>query len=401
MKPQPHNPLAVLRQSLRRGGRRLLLAALLLAAPVAVARADDLKINGLWYNDVQVLDITAGKIYYNTRTGEERSNDLASLGGMKLTTYPEVEQFFTAIEGKDDKAALAAVSKLQTKAREKWLQHWALAYKAIMLDRTGDPVRAVQAYLQAVEQKVDPALLAAAPMQSLPQASDGQKRDLADRLEKALKRADGVAATNIKKMLELVQVAAPEAAAPATAGSAAAAGGETAAATPGNASEPTTTPSAAPAMLANLAGVGAPQVGEALQSVVPISRQVDPRDPINLAIAAGKFDEANTQVDRMLAGKTQKLSENMYQKGLVLMYQAQAKGNDPRQLKDAALMFMRVAIYFSRSAFAGPALLEAGYIHQQLGMDDEALKLLDKAENMLDEELEPELWQRLHKLKAG
>lgn len=56
---------------------------------------------------------------------------------------------------------------------------------------------------------------------------------------------------------------------------------------------------------------------------------------------------------------------------------------------------MRVVIHYPKSRYAPLALLEAGYIHAQIGQDDQAAKLYAEAADAITPEDYPEYHPRL------
>jgi len=74
--------------------------------------------------------------------------------------------------------------------------------------------------------------------------------------------------------------------------------------------------------------------------------------------------------------------------------------NDQKLYKDAGLSFMRIAIYFPRSSYKGPALLEAGVVHKKIGRDDLATKLWQKAQIEIDDQTDPTMAKRLEQVLA-
>lgn len=355
----------------------------------AVVRADAVKVNGFWYENVQIQEIVDGKLYY-LKNDAESSVAMSKVGGMKITTYPAVEALFNALEKKDDKAALKAAKGVFSKARESWLKQWAAAYEVLLLDRTGDPVRAVQKYLWLVSQKADDSLLTAAPMSSLGKASAGQKADMAKRIEKAQRRAKGVAAENLKLMLAAVKAEKADAKSGATASSGSGTGSQ---------STPVPAERAAPVALAGAGGAAVAEPGQAIKSVVPLSRFLDANEAITKLLAAGKFQDALDAANVQLGGKTRFMAQNLYQKGVAQMYLAE-KSNDTKMFKNAGLSFARVLAYYDKSSYAGPAALELAYVSMKIGDQKMAARQLQRAQNNMDEESEPELWGRLETLMA-
>ena len=63
---------------------------------------------------------------------------------------------------------------------------------------------------------------------------------------------------------------------------------------------------------------------------------------------------------------------------------------------------MRVVIHYPRNTtWVGPALIEAGAVHDKIGRRDIAMGLWDRARNMINPDDDPVLMARLEKLIAG
>lgn len=397
-----HTPPSMLnaRASTNRGSLVIFAAMMLPMFLSALLHADQVKVDGFWVPNVQVQSIADGQIVFLTDGGAERRYPLGKLQGMKLDSYPDMAAVYDAIEKKDNEGALRAALRVSGAVREPWLRTHANWLKAVFYDATGKPVEAAVAYLELVNAKADAWYLTNVSFPSLAKASDGQKRDLAARFNRALGElpADSPVAPVIKQMLELVYVA-PAAAAPAagTAGF----GGD--AASNGTAPAPAAQPAspAAPAASTPAASVipGA-NAGQAISSVVPISRYMEADDDITAMVAKGEFAKALEEINRRLAGNERRMGLRLYQKGICQLYLAEAAQNES-QYKDAAISFMRVVIYFSKSSFAGPSLMEAAYAHEKTGQPEIAMRLYQKARLMIDPDSEPELNERLEKLIGG
>ncbi|MCC6580464.1 MAG: hypothetical protein IT440_08480 [Phycisphaeraceae bacterium] len=367
--------------------------ALALCLPLltgAAALADEIKFNGFWIKDVEIQTIAEGKVIYTSR-GSEVRQPLTRLEGMRMATYPAVGETFDALDKKDDEAALRAISQIVDRAREKWLVNWARSVKVMLLDRLRKPVESVGEYLRLVSDGAEASLLGAPPMTSLAAATAGQKQQMSQRLQQALDgSAKGtVAAPLIQKMLQLLATPADDP------GSASSSGDNVAEATPAPAASPaTTTVTAAPAPGSAAAPLAIAKTAEPLTSAIPLSSALDAQDEITRMLAQGKYREALDAANQRLAGNDTRLAMRLYQKGVAQLYLAEKSG-DRKDYLDAAISFMRSQVYFPKSSFAGPCLIEAGCCHQKAGLNADAARLWRQAQLIVDADTDPSMAARL------
>jgi tetratricopeptide (TPR) repeat protein len=101
--------------------------------------------------------------------------------------------------------------------------------------------------------------------------------------------------------------------------------------------------------------------------------------PIVNALTNAQFDQAIAQANTALEqGKPR--ARTFYLRGIAQL--ALYKQSDSsKRLKEAGLSFMRAVIYFehTQSSFIAPSLTEAGYVHAQLGQEDQARSLYEQA----------------------
>ena len=333
--------------------------SLVWAWPPAAVLADSVKLGGFWIDDVTVREIVYGKIVYATATGSERVQPLAKLQGLKLTAFPDSVPGQAALDAKDYEQVLARFAEIARQARRPWVRHWALSHEIAALDQLGRPTEAVEAYLQLVREQADPHFLATPPLDSLRQATDQKKKDLAENLKRVRKKlAKGSAREPFAKMIAMLEPGQPDDA---------------------------VTDQDAPG----------PEV-----PALPVAAALAESDPITKLLQARQFDQALAETARRLRGKEPHLSMRLYQQGLAQLYLAQ-QSDDRRLYLDAGLSFMRVAICFRKSIYTGPALLEAGVVHEKIGRHELALKLWRKAQLEIDPEADPVLAQRLAAMLAG
>ena len=349
------------------------LAALLLPGwslwPTAVY-ADSIKLGGFWFDRVTVQEIVDGKIVY-TVSGTERVQPLSKVQGLKLTAFADSVAGQVALDAKEYQQVLARFGAIASQARRPWVRHWALWHKVAALDHLDRPIEAVEAYLQLVREQADPYFLATPPLKSLPAAAPARKKDLAQRLARAGRTwAKGRAQEPFEKMLARLKANGTEA--------------------------------HAPSESANAVDALTPGAADSAQQVpaVPLSSVLDGDDPITQLLRTGQFDQALAQAAQRLARNEPRLALRLYQQGLAQLHLAR-QSEDQRLYKDAGLSFMRVAIYFRTSRYTGPALVEAGLVHEQIGRHELALKLWRKAQVEIDPDTDPLMAERLAAMLGG
>ncbi len=339
----------------------VMLVVLLWLPTMVSAQADAVKLSGMWIEPVTVVSIRNGLIEYETDQGVRISRSLDLLEGLKLERYPVLSSAQEALDRGDDKTAAIMLKQVIEQAHEDWLEHYAASQLVGALERLDKAEAAVQVYIEQMMDNADLVYLLDPPVDGLARA-DAAERLRAIELINAVKGSlDEQRAGLLQKLLDAAGQ--PEAVvAPATTGE------ETPA---GTADE---------------------------QSGFPISTSAPPGSIVNF-YRMGQLDRALIAVDEALSqpGRT---SSELYLKGMIQLTIAE-QTNDADGYKSAGLSFMRVVTYFPRSAVAGPAWLEAGYVHEKIGRPDIALKLYRRAQPLIDEKEDPACYRRLTKLLAG
>ena len=353
-----HRPVGDRWQRPRRG--RSLLPVAVLAVCSAGALADSVKLGGFWFNDVKARDVIDGKLVYIAPDGTERIRPLADLQGLKLTAFSESEAAYEALEAEDHEQALESFAAIAAKTRRPWVKHWALWHKVIALDKLDRPVEAVEAYLKLVRGKADRHFLANPPLASLQAAPDARRKDIASRL-RGVRRTltKGAAREPLERMLELLEAE----------------------------RKPND---------AELAAVDSTEAGSAVVTTIAL----DAADPVTRLLHEGRFEEALAETTTRLGGKEPRMAMRLYQRGLAQL-QLALPSDDRRLYLDAGLSFMRVAVYFPKSSYAGPALVEAGVVHEKIGRHKLAVKLWRKAHVEIDPDTDPAVAERLVKMLSG
>jgi hypothetical protein len=123
-------------------------------------------------------------------------------------------------------------------------------------------------------------------------------------------------------------------------------------------------------------------------------------NPVMPKLQAGLFADASKDLQAQLEVEQTRLADRLFLLGVAELGVADRSGRESDYL-DAALSFMKVAIYYPSSNLAAPALLEAGYAHRKAGLDERAEKLIDEGRGQLDEEAEPAYARWLSELSTG
>ncbi len=345
------------------------------------AGADSLKIAGSWLNDVTIQSVKDGQLIYVSPTGAEVEKSLAEIEGIKLTGQADLEAAQKAADAGDVKGANSSYQKALTVARHPWLKRWISSQLMAFNEANHQPVEAVDAYLAlAKDEKSESFFFAKPPVKSLAAASTEQKAEIRKRLTEAKEAVTGKEASDgLAKMIEAVGAQAASASTP----------------SPTNSTSSNETPPGAS--------------GPAPASVIPLPKALPENDPVAELLRAGKFEEALAEVNKKLdepvpVGQAPQTSRQLYERGIAQFNLAE-KASGPAQENlylDAGLSFMRVVIHFPRNTtWVGPALIEAGAVHDKIGRRDIAMGLWDRARNMINPDDDPALMARLEKLIAG
>ena len=368
----------------RRWGVAIAMAGLALMCVPATLLADAVKVNRFWIDNVVVQDISDGSIIYTNNLGSEIIKPLEEVGGIRMTDIPELEKALEEMEKQNWQAAERSLRAAARKARADWLQNYIAFQLMRTQDQQGDLDAAVQAYLALDRQRVDDYYLKHPPLTAAanPSADEGALAKAAQRLEQNLPRMRGVGAQGGAQIMGILQQRLNPGGA--TPGQAPAAGG-------GNATPAQPGTSAMPGQQ--------PASGE---SAIVMSRMLtreSANDPVTQLLRQGKFQEALDMSEKILGGQVNQMGMRLYQQGLAQLGLADQTG-DADLYKDAGISFIRVVIYYPGGAMTPASLMEAAYVHEKIGREDLAGDMYQQASLRIDEEDEPELYQRLMKLRG-
>jgi len=333
-------------------------AAGLCLALAGLAQADAIRIEGFEIPNIRVEEIANGQLLYTTATGAEVRQPLDRIQSLKLDAHPQLERAIALqAEGKH-KEALQQLRDIRTPVQ--WVRHWVNARIVETATAAGDSEAAITAYLDLIQTRADAIYLQNVPVQALAKADDQTRARLVNRIQASLdaQPARSPAIPLLRQLLDTAKVDAAE----------------------------------------------LKEMAEEKPPAVTLPTNMRKTEPAARLLEQGAFEEALKATEESLrvpGGTDMKL----YLRGLAqlkLAEQAEAdQGLEASQklYKDAGLSFMRTVIYFPRSPYVGPALIEAGYVHAKIGRPDIASKLYDEALPLIDEETNPGLAQRLDEFR--
>lgn len=341
----------------RTGGRRccsgpwLLLAAALLTLGVAApAQGDSIKLSGFWHDDLSIETVVDGHIVYRTAGGRRSERALAEVEGLKLEAHPALATAEEAREAAEHAEAARHYRRLFERDEvEPWLAAYVRTRLVPTLDALDEPVEAMEEYVALIESGAIESYLVEPPTRSLRGADAEQRQRIGELVDSVIDDADPATRAALERLREQ------------------------AARDPGE------------------AGV---EMDEGAAVVLPAT--IDD-DAATAALRRGEFDAALEAAEQTLSTGGG-LARGLYQKGLAQRARAEAEG-DEALLKSAGLSFMRVIVYFPRSGYVGPALVEAGHVHAELGREDLAASLYDRARLRIDADDDPAYHQRLARLR--
>ena len=325
------------------------------------ARADQVMIREVWIPNAQVQGVISGHLIYTIAGRAKIEQPLSKVQGIKLDAHPELGQAEDAIRDQKPAEAISRLEHVRRQSRQPWLREWITARLMWVANQHGRTEVAIKAYVDLIQMDTELFYLQQPPRESIARAGDDERKQIVDRLSGVARQARGKVRKQIDEILAMVK-AIPSPA-------------EFAADRPADAVRHET--SKAP-----------PE-----HSKVVLTRAIDNGDPITQLLRRGAFEKALEAAHQELK-HARKLAMRLYQQGTAQLNLGE-KRDDPELYKDAGLSFMRVVVHFPSSRYAGPALLEAGRVHQKIGRLDLAASLYNRAGLAFDAQEEPELAVRL------
>jgi hypothetical protein len=353
-----------------------LMGTFMLAFPIF---ADQIVISGIAQPGVEFFKIENGGIVYLTAAGTEVNAPLSQVDGVCVDRVPQLEQGDKALAaGEAAKAVTLYQQAMRQAGNVPWLQQWIAHRLVAAQDTAGQGAAALETYATLVTGGADAALVADPPIASVSALSDAEKQRLLPVIERLRRNAP----ESLKESIEqLAQAVAPTGAGP---------GPSQDPQSPAGATTPTPASSS----------TSAPRIA-AGESAVRLPAQLLVSDnPVMPKLQAGLFADASKDLQAQLEVEQTRLADRLFLLGVAELGVADRSGRESDYL-DAALSFMKVAIYYPSSNLAAPALLEAGYAHRKAGLDERAEKLIDEGRGQLDEEAEPAYARWLSELSTG
>ncbi len=345
------------------------IAHLVLGVPShPTAQADEIKLGGFWIKDVSIQAIENDHVVYYNRVGTEFARPLETVQGIRIEAYPQLRQAEEAIANGNYRQAQETLLKAYSKARSSWLKQWVGHLLVGVYDHLGMAREAVDLFLRLAREGAPLFYLSHPPIESLLQLENGVKVNLRKQIRLTIEYMTGrPEAGFLEQWLQRIDL--------------------------------DNTPVKVE-LGHNGDGNDTPESGvetAVVQPRVTLARALDIADPITVLLANNQFEQALSQVNALIAKDNRNLSARLYQRGLAQMGLALASDDQDHYL-DAGLSFMRVVAYFPFSSYAGPSLVEAGWIHSKIGQAEIAERLYARAAPMIENQEDPRYAARLQQL---
>jgi len=320
------------------------------------AAQDAVKLSGFWIEPVEVVDVRTGLVRYTNAQGITLERPFADLEGLKLERSPSLSEAEVArLEG-NPQSADELYQRAASRAKADWVR-WYAGMRRVealsALDRAGP---AVDVYLELIVTGAGMTYVAMPPVGVVGSADVPERGRIKALIGSVIGTLDPERAALLKQLDDA-------------------------------AGDPPT--GVSDDVSVSLSQPDSSSGGPALSGSVP------PSSIVNL-YRAGRYDRALDAVDEALTQPGRTASE-LYLKGMCQFAIAE-KAADPDGYKSAGLSFMRVLTYYPRSAVAGPAYLEAGWVHHKIGRPAIAAKMLTQARVLIDPKDDPAGYARLNRL---
>ena len=366
----------------------LCVVATLLAPPTS---ADQVRVNGIWQPQVEIVSVGDGRIQYVTSTGTDIELPLNQVEGLRLDKYPDYAEAVDLLNDGKAAEAVPLLTSVRRAARgsDAWVANDAGMKLAAAQDAAGNAAAAVEAYVELVNAKAPPAYLAAPPVTSVAALAPADRARLEPVVARALREVDRDSRPQVQVLMDTVREGAAAAAELPAAGTP----------TPGTPTTPGlggASGGSSGVTSGGAAGIGATAGPYPDNPDNPIPERVGRSELADL-VAAGKYREAVTMAEGLM--KSLPRAETIFLKAKAELALAE-QSRDDKLYKDAALDFMRVVIYFPEP-YGGPSLVEVAYIHEKLGLTEKAAELYEAAGRALDTEAEPRYAQRYQRLTGN
>ncbi|MEM6750096.1 MAG: hypothetical protein AAF612_06460 [Planctomycetota bacterium] len=310
-----------------------------------------------------------GEIVYRDDRGRPARRSAAELVEIALDEHPGFAEAGALMGEGDARAAEAKLRAELGRAVRPWAE--ALLRRRLVRAReaAGRHAAAVESYLALAQLTSDPYLLGAPPLTSARALEASLRRRYAPAAERLAGDKPERAAAPLSALARALRGEAPAAA-------------------------ETPSPDRDEAQDAPRAAPAGPQA-------VLLPSSIDTGAELPALILAGRFEEAAALGERRVE-RGDRPARSLFLLGAARLGVAERSRLREDFLR-ASIPLLRVAIHFGPSGepLAGPALVEAGYIHQRLGRLDQAKTLYDLAAPRLDAARDPAYTDRLRRLQAS
>ncbi|MEM8781429.1 MAG: hypothetical protein AAGE65_01115 [Planctomycetota bacterium] len=354
----------------RKAGVRLRHAAFAVAWVCgSLAVADQITLDGIAVPGIEIVGIRDGHLVYLV-AGAERMSPLEEVTNLRIDAHPTYTQAVNFLEAGQARDAAGMLRNVLRNANrnEGWLRQYASWRLVQAIDAQGAGEETAAAFAALVSIGPDPFFLADPPTRSLA----GLEGDGLDRARAVLERAQRNAGDEARAALQAM-IAVLDGEAPAAANEPDAVN-----------TDPTVTP------------------GRHAESAVALPATLaSSDDPAVDLLRRGRFADAVTMVDSQLRNDPGRLQQRTFVRAVAMLKLAEASGDRDAYL-DAGLEFMRVVV-MSRAggAYLGPALLETAVVHRAVGADEIADALFEQASSLIDEQDEPDYFNRYAELTGN
>jgi len=381
--PSPATPARAPRLTFPAGLALLTAVAFLLTwSAAAPALADEVKLNGFWIEDVDVLSGSDGVLIYLSPAGAEVIRPLNQLEGLRMEKYPGLARADQQAQAGNREQAVRTLGAQREQVTEGWIQNFIDSRLVQLNNAIGKPLPAIDAYLRLATSGASPHYLENAPLDAVENAGEATRASVFNLINASLENVPGDSAAQpvLNAILEFTRPAAqPDA-------------------PQGNQpGEPTNGGEIKPPSL-DRPDDGQVDVDDSAIEIV--SLKLEERDELTNQLMRGEFDAVIQRSSELLEGVTAgNLYDLIYKRGLGYLGRARQTGST-EDYKHAGLDFMRIYVYTSvLSSLRPPATLAIAEVHHELGKPEIAARFLDEAQrSILDQETEPLLYARLQEL---
>ena len=348
--------------------------ALVLGLPV---QGDSLQREGLPLIDgVTLIGVADGKLKYRAAAGD-REVELKDVVSLSIESVPEFKAGLDALQAGELRQAQRSLENVWSGARADWVRHFAGFYLVQVLDQRGEAVDAAGIFAKLAAQGADPYFLSKAPVASLEEADENQKKRIGEQIMAVVRDSEGEQRRLLRAYHRLVV-------------------GE-------DAPLPEIDDAAGQKEAANK-GLRAQS-----KTILPdsvwnmLERRGEPKgkwDAIGL-LAKGDAKAALESIKPWLSNPGD-LPEKLFIRGVAQLMLAD-KEEDQDMYRDAGLTFMRIVVHFDRAGsthpLVAPARLEVAYIHKKIGREDIYNRLLENVFLVIDDaQVYPEYRKRYYQI---